>query len=739
MDIKLKKSKPTIFISWIAFFIGVNLLILSAIFGIPALIGYSPYVTASASDAFQSDPQNTDAFRETISKYLQVFLSMGTNTRISWNPEEFNGDTPVVAASEKITNASETQKEFMNLHLSLMDDKNVLYRINYDQKIIYSNDTDKQFGTSGENLPPEYNFVLYFDGSQVQIRKDNAQLDIYGTGFYTKGNDWFLPGYENFSAEDFLKDFTVLMAVRKDPHIYASSDSPDDKFGIRLNEFYWLYDSLKNTKTSLIWLAFLTLFGILFTGFTVRQYDLKKAGDRWIAKISKAVWIEFRAAAASILLAGFLYSQRFLIKDLLAGNFIHHTADFFNQYLYCQAERLPGFFAVIWLLYLIINDFRYNKNCPGKPFLPHLMKYLREKKPTFMIQKELNILWLPVFVFEVLLAILGLLLLVSAALLYAWGGILEEISVFLFAIPLFLLIFVMLALQWKYAKKYSYLTQDIVSLTTQIDKIHGGELTEPLTLEPDSQFYTVAEHLNDIQNGMELALQERLKSEQMKVELVSNVSHDLKTPLTSIISYVDLLKQEEENLPDDVQDYIHILDIKSKRLKSMVQDVFEISKAASRQLPINLNDLDFGKLLWQTLADMDEQISKSSILMKTNIPANPVMIHADGDRLYRVFQNLLQNALNYSLEHTRVFVALEIRDGVASASVKNISRDELPLQVDFTERFVRGDESRSDGGSGLGLSIAKSFTEACGGTFFVTTDADLFTATVEFPTIPFVQ
>jgi len=160
--------------------------------------------------------------------------------------------------------------------------------------------------------------------------------------------------------------------------------------------------------------------------------------------------------------------------------------------------------------------------------------------------------------------------------------------------------------------------------------------------------------------------------------------------------------------------------------------VFEVSKAASGELKVNLEALDFAKLLRQTLADMAEPIEQSSLSMRVSIPEEPVEITADGQRLYRVFQNLLQNALKYSLPGSRVYLTLVEKDGNATAVMKNTSATELGDGIDFTERFVRGDKSRTDGGSGLGLSIAKSFTEACGGSFHVETDADLFTAVVSF-------
>lgn len=276
------------------------------------------------------------------------------------------------------------------------------------------------------------------------------------------------------------------------------------------------------------------------------------------------------------------------------------------------------------------------------------------------------------------------------------------------------------------------MAEDIGLLTDRIAEVRAGELSDYLELPEDTDLREAAENLNEISQGMEKALEERTKSERMKVELVANVSHDLKTPLTSIVSYIDLLEQEK-NLPEHVKDYIRILGEKSERLKNIVQDVFEVSKAASGQLPVHLEELDFGKLLRQTLADMNIQIEKSELTLRTTIPEEPVLIQADGQRLYRVFQNLIQNALQYSLKGSRVYLTLMTQDGKACASVKNISAAELDTNTDFTERFVRGDTSRSDGGNGLGLSIAKSFTEACGGELQVKAEADLFVASVTFP------
>ena len=215
------------------------------------------------------------------------------------------------------------------------------------------------------------------------------------------------------------------------------------------------------------------------------------------------------------------------------------------------------------------------------------------------------------------------------------------------------------------------------------------------------------------------------------MELLTNVSHDLKTPLTSIINYADLLCAEP--LDGAAADYAKIIQRKADRLKHMVQDVFDLSKAASGSLPLAPEAIDLSKLIRQTLADMDETIAASPLTFRTAL-APEAWVLADGERMYRVFQNLFSNALRYSLAGSRVYVELAAEDGQAVARVKNVAGYEMEFDpAEITERFVRGDPSRTGEGSGLGLSIAKSFTEACGGTLEVRVDADLFCVQVALP------
>lgn len=287
---------------------------------------------------------------------------------------------------------------------------------------------------------------------------------------------------------------------------------------------------------------------------------------------------------------------------------------------------------------------------------------------------------------------------------------------------------------WWYILSLKRDLRDWNLLMDQITEMYGGNLDAVNHVPPTSNLYDCAMQLNMIRTGVQKAVEEGTKADRTKIELITNVSHDIKTPLTSVISYVELLKKEE--LSPAAQDYVEILSQKTQRLSVIVQDVFEVSKAATGNISLNLEDLDIGRLLKQTFVEMEEVIERSKLQFRVDIPEAPMLVHADGQRMYRVFQNLIRNCTQYSLEGSRVYVSLIAQSGVAQVSIRNVSKSEITMNgEDLTARFVRGDQNRTTEGSGLGLSIAKSFTEACGGRFFVRTDGDLFVATVQFPLV----
>ena len=268
------------------------------------------------------------------------------------------------------------------------------------------------------------------------------------------------------------------------------------------------------------------------------------------------------------------------------------------------------------------------------------------------------------------------------------------------------------------------------------NRIKNGDIHYKLDIIGDDNFTTLAEDINNIREGLDKAIYNQVKSERMKSELITNVSHDLKTPLTSIINYIELIKKEENIEPEYIKDYINVLDSKSKRLKVLIEDLFEASKASSGNLELNMEKIDITQLLRQAIGEMEEKLSKSNLDLKLRTPEEKTYIKADGKRLYRVLENLLSNIAKYSLNSTRVYIDIVEDNEKVKLTMKNISSYELNFDPDeIMERFKRADESRNTEGSGLGLAIARDLVNAQGGRFEIDIDGDLFKAIIEFDLI----
>ena len=244
-------------------------------------------------------------------------------------------------------------------------------------------------------------------------------------------------------------------------------------------------------------------------------------------------------------------------------------------------------------------------------------------------------------------------------------------------------------------------------------------------------FEPVAESLQKIQEGFGKAVEEEVKSQRLKTELITNVSHDLKTPLTAIITYVDLLKKEED--PGKQKEYVEVLEKKSQRLKVLIEDLFEISKAGSGNVKLELMDVDVVNLFKQVKLELEDKIKKADLDFRCSYPEEKLTVRLDSQKTYRIFENLLVNIVKYAMPHTRVFIEILREDDQAVIRMKNISEQELNIQgQELTERFVRGDASRNTEGAGLGLAIVKSFVELQGGEFGIEIDGDLFKTQVRF-------
>ena len=281
-------------------------------------------------------------------------------------------------------------------------------------------------------------------------------------------------------------------------------------------------------------------------------------------------------------------------------------------------------------------------------------------------------------------------------------------------------------------KKLSYLSY----IMDGTQRIKNGDIHHKLQLIGEDNFTTLADNINNIRDGLDKAIDSQLRSERMKSELITNVSHDLKTPLTSIINYIELIKKEENITPEYLKDYVNVLDSKSKRLKVLIEDLFEASKASSGNIELNMEKIDIIQLLRQSIGELEEKLSEANLDLKINVPEDKVYVRADGRRLYRVLENLLSNISKYSLSNTRVYIDITEVEGRVKLIMKNISSYELNFDPEeIMERFKRADDSRNTEGSGLGLAIARDLIKLQGGEFAIDIDGDLFKSIIEFDSI----
>ena len=758
MDTKWKKSRAAA--GFLAFLLGISMLLEGALY-------FGTALTSSGSrrwisDSFQADWRDTTEFQGFISARLVQLITMGAGGDVFGDINGYDGgdwglrDTKV-----------------RSLHNVMKEDLNILYRVEREGKELYSNSDTLTSSTTAAQLPDGYGFLLQFDGAKVRAWRDGVELDIYGDGYYRYQNidepyQWYVPGYKNFTIDEAGSKVRVTMAVIDEPHIFIRGDYGNS--GTKeYNELYYLKQTLQIYREAILaHAACMGVGGALFLVYILLRKDKQRA-DRLLARGTGRIWFEAKLVLAFLLVFFCMPRTQYLgdvWQDLVYSDTPQSTASgstsaatydpetgewvsvepvyeygysfeqaigigtavttlsesrgwLLREYLPQLADHAPGLLAVLSGLYLlIINDWRYNK----KPWRHGVLGMLAARELEKPIQRRL-------LRRGILPLALGLLWMVSFVL-FIWvfrdgaGRVAAWFALLIFSGLLMIVLAV-------FARRAQEMAVDLGALTDHLALLRAGQVDRPLSIPPGRDLCQAADDQNHIQQGLHQAVEERTRSERMKVELVTNVSHDLKTPLTSILSYTELLAQEPLNPP--ASEYVAILEEKAHRLRAMVQDVFEVSKAATGQLPVKLERLDLGRLLRQTLADMDQAIQNSGLVLRPSIPDEGIPITADSDRLYRVFQNLLSNALAYSLPGSRVYLTLTVEGEQARASVQNTSAAELKPGVDYTARFVRGDESRTDGGSGLGLSIADSFTQACGGVLEITTEADLFTATVIFP------
>ena len=711
--------------------LGLSLLV-SGLVPLGAFLRFSAQSGVDPRESFQPDCQETADFRNLISTYFETFVTMAVGGPLTGGWIDQYALLEAAGLSEDAADGT-AQAEMAEIYPSYTpedldsfyrEDVNLLYNISRDGVLLYSNSGDP-LPEDPSGLPQGYNFLLRYDGEKARVWKDGREVDIYGDGTYREGSDWYLPGYENFTLGEAEQGVSIAMAVREEPVPVITGLYFESGGSYQLQSVFYQLFQLHGACYRQLMLACLSCAGgLVLLGLSLAA----RKGRKDALTVYRAVSGRIPLEPKLLLLGGWLWATVLLSPH---GGGIGAALNFSDN-LFSWEELLPvplyesvpsALSGVLWIFAAVLE-------LSGKPWknalLRKLIRMFRKKGITLPFSVQMRRELISFFFSEFLLALLAAGLafweLLSSGPVQAlalWGGVSAVLALMAVIAAFFL-------------RHCMRVLREMEQVANRIDRIHRGDFSGGPVLPEGALLAEAGKKLEEIQSGMDAAIEDRIKSERMKVELITNVSHDIKTPLTSIVSYTALLREEE--LPPQAKDYAEVLCRKAQRLQSMVQDVFDISRAASGQLPVHLETLDLAMLLRQTLTDMAEPIEQSAVTLKPDIPIEPVPIVADGQRLYRVFQNLIQNALQYSLEGSRVYLTLRCTGEEACVTVKNTSRTELPDGVDYTERFVRGDKSRSDGGSGLGLSIARSFAEACGGSLHVETDADRFTVTVRFPT-----
>lgn len=554
--------------------------------------------------------------------------------------------------------------------------------------------------------------VSEINGGDKEVLKSNIECSLIDIrNEYDISNSDYEEGYYNIDIKP-IKNMTFVYAV---PKTITSYDNI--RWGIE-NADISIYESM-GAGGAFIIAGIVALIALIF--------PIKKAKStilfRKISKIPFEVWIIIIGLAIAAL-------------GPLAGQLIKATLNGYLQVIFVEIipsliipERIIWIFNfIIWLLsysavffFVLVIKYVFNVGVIDyikertifgmvimlcvriiKRTLDEITKVdLREKNNKLIIK---------------LLAINAVILLIITSIWFF--GILVVI---LYSVILF---FIIRKYVDKISEKYSKLRE-------ATSKIAEGNLD--VKIEEDLGLFEPFKcDLEKIQCGFKKAVDEEVKSQRMKTDLISNVSHDLKTPLTAIITYADLLK--DENLSDEKRkQYIETLDRKAQRLQVLIENLFEVSKATSGNITLNIENIDVVSLMKQTLFELEDKLEEASLLVRKNMPKEKVILPLDSQRTFRVFENLIINITKYAMPNTRVFIDIIENEDDVAIIMKNMAAEEITFNVDtIAERFVRGDESRNTEGSGLGLAISKSFVELQGGTFNISVDGDLFKVKIVF-------
>lgn len=663
--------------------------------------GYDIFIKAESAvnacgNVICGELRELSVYKENASNFFERLYYITSTQQTDTSAAE-NTDSGAETASEVII----SNIEVPTVYVDTISKDNLYSVTDYSSDpagVTVTNDTNWDPTT----LPEGFNYLFQYRDGVVEIYyKENGDiLQVFSSdepgAFYTNTLSYTLEALRTVQRKP-----DIIFAVREEPTSFYASNEIVSSTQTYANQLLF--------QMVLISIAAILFLLILILGIVFRRD--RRLFETCLAHGLKWLWVEIKVFVALVAL-GISYLLIFSsgTGELRGGLF-----------------TVSGLFIVFLLIHFLRIDLSHNRHIWRHNIIHSILKFLagpRHGKRFEQIEYRKYT--------AVVSVLVGLAVVTVLVTLIAWGRwpFQQWLPAFYTAVG----IAALGTLLW-YAAILREDLQDYSALMDQVEQMYNGDLTAVNNLSATSPLYSSAMQLNMIRDGIKIAVEEGIKSERTKVELITNVSHDIKTPLTSIIGYVELLKAEPD-LPPHVQDYIGIISQKSDRLRHMIQDIFDVSKAATGNIMLEPEHLYLDKLLQQTLADMDELMQSSPLHWRVQIPEDSFPVYVDGQRMYRVFQNLIKNAAQYALDGSRVYISLIKQEQTAYVIIQNISKYELQTDGEtLTGRFVRGDDSRSTSGSGLGLSIAKSFTEACGGTCTVHVQGDLFTVEIALPII----
>ncbi|WP_169928911.1 sensor histidine kinase [Clostridium botulinum] len=563
---------------------------------------------------------------------------------------------------------------------SYNDYKNIKKAIESKKEIKYyiKNSLTKEVYT---NLAPKTNIDSYI--------KNNS---IYSISFPLKSNN----------TKNFLETNNLLNSFNWEGNIIITKDFNSSGY---ISKNYNYYNSIRDRliKEIIVGISSLIMGIIILIIFKRRNYlespmlnKVKGIYNNIPLDLKLFIFILYTAIMGS-----YLINLSFFYKPLGINHFVIITL------------------VSLYILYLIFNvkyaiELKKDKN----KFLIQCKGSFINKLLNAFINSNLNKnIKLKIILIMILSALLGVFILL-VLVLFLHDTVIASILTIIYIILLIRYLF----------KKADYLNE--ILKTTE--EITCGNLDYIIKENKGGVLGKIVHNINNMKEGYKRSIEEQVKSERLKTELITNVSHDLKTPLTSIINYIDLLKKDDLR-KDEINGYISVLDRKSKRLKSLIEDLFEASKMSSGAVELNIEKINVTALLKQSIAEFEEKITKSSLELKFKYDNNKTYANLDGKKTWRVFENLINNIIKYSQPNTRVYIDLIETNTKIIITMKNISRYEMNFSADeIFERFKRGDKARNTEGSGLGLAIAKSISELQGGSLNIIIDGDLFKVIVEF-------